>query len=120
MRARLPSGVLAAALTVGTIVDRPQQAIARTMGGYQVLAADFHVHVFPFGWSPLSVRETLMEATQQGLDVVAITPFVLTWQADLALWFAPHLTRSPIVLKGEEVTTRTFHVLGIGVGDTVS
>jgi predicted metal-dependent phosphoesterase TrpH len=120
MRARLSLGVLAAALTVGTIVDRAVPAIARTMGGYQVLAADFHVHVFPFGWSPLSVRETLMEATQQGLDVVAITPFVQTWQADLAQWLAPHLGRSPIVLKGEEVTTRRFHVLGIGVDDTIS
>src|SRR3954464_2183166 len=100
MRARLSLGVLAAALTVGTIVDRAVPAIARTMGGYQVLAADFHVHVFPFGWSPLSVRETLMEATQQGLDVVAITPFVQTWQAGLRQGVAPPLSPPPLVVEG--------------------
>jgi len=120
MRAWIPVVGLTLAFLVGAIVDRSVPPVARTMGGYHVLAADFHVHVFPFGWSPLSVRETLLEAARQGLDVVAITPHVQTWQADVALWVAPRLSRSPIVLKGEEVTTPKFHVLAIGVDSTIS
>jgi len=119
MRGIYPLVVLVAATVAGTAADRPVPAPARSMGGYQVLAADFHVHVFPFGWSPLSVRETLLEATQQGLDAVAITPHVQTWQADVALWLAPRMDRSPIVIKGEEVTTPKFHVLAIGVDGTI-
>lgn len=120
MRAWLPLAGLAVALVVGTAIDRPVEPVARTMGGYHVLAGDFHVHVFPFGWSPLSVRETLLEATRQGLDVVAITPHLQTWQAGVAQWLAPRMSRSPIVLKGEEVTTPGFHVLAIGVDGTIS
>jgi predicted metal-dependent phosphoesterase TrpH len=120
MRVRYPFAVLLSALAIGTAADRPAQAVARTIGGYRVLAADFHVHVFPFGWSPLSVRETLLEAAHEGLDAVVITPHVQTWQADIALWLAPRMSRSPIVIKGEEVTTPKFHVLAIDVDRTIS
>src|SRR3954471_4613843 len=120
MRAWLPIAALCAAVGIGTAIDRPAPVIKRTMGGYEVLAADFHVHVFPFGWAPLSSREVLLEAVRAGLDVVAITPHDQTWQADLAQWFAARLVHSPIVLKGEEVTTPRFHVLAIGVDRTIS
>lgn len=118
MRAIYPLAAILAATAVGTAADRPAPAHPQTMDGYQVLAADFHVHVFPFGWSPLSVRETLLEAAQEGLDAVAITPHVQTWQADIAL-LAPRMSRSPIVIKSEEVTTPKFHVLAIGIDETI-
>jgi len=120
MRNWVPVAALMVSVAAGTAADRPAPHVVRTMDRYEVLAADFHVHVFPFGWAFISPRETLLEAVHQGLDVVAITPHDQTWQADLARWLAPRLTRSPIVLKGEEITTPRFHVLAIGVDGTVS
>jgi predicted metal-dependent phosphoesterase TrpH len=120
MRTWIPVTVLMLALLAGTASDQPTPAIPRMMGGYHVLAADFHVHTFPFGWSALSPRETLLEAVNQGLDVVAITPHVQTWQADLARWLGPSVSPSLIVLKGEEITTARFHVLAIGIERTIS
>ncbi len=89
------------------------------MGGYHVLSGDFHVHCHPFGWSMLSPWDTVLEANRQGLDVIALTPHNLVWPAKAVKPFANWLNR-PIVIVGEEITGRGYHLLAIGVHDTIS
>jgi predicted metal-dependent phosphoesterase TrpH len=89
------------------------------MGEYHVLSGDFHVHCHPFGWSMLSPWDTVLEANRQGLDVIALTPHNLVWQAKAAKPFANWLGH-PIVIVGEEITARGYHLLAIGIHDTVS
>jgi hypothetical protein len=86
-------------------------------GGYVVLAVDFHVHSF-LGDGALPPWFLVDEARRRGLDAIAITNHNRTWPARLARW----LTRdadAPIVLVGEEVTSRAFHITAIGVEQPV-
>jgi predicted metal-dependent phosphoesterase TrpH len=86
-------------------------------GGYVVLAVDFHVHSF-LGDGALPPWLLIDEARRRGLDAIAITNHNRTWPARLGRW----LTRdadAPIVLVGEEVTSRAFHITAIGVEQPV-
>jgi predicted metal-dependent phosphoesterase TrpH len=112
--------LLLAALVAGTIADVPNPRVSREIGGYHVLAADFHVHVFPFGWSALPPWDTVIEARHQGLDVVAITPHNgHLWLARVGRWFA-RVTGGPIVIVGEEIGSSRYHMLAVGIVDAVS
>jgi hypothetical protein len=88
------------------------------LGGYDVLAADFHIHSFPFSWALLSPLETLIEAQRQGLDVIALTPHNHTWVAKLGQWFS-RTTGAPLVIVGEEIHSTRYHVLAVGITNTV-
>jgi predicted metal-dependent phosphoesterase TrpH len=82
-------------------------------GGYFVLAVDFHVHSF-LGDGALPPWFLVGEARRRGLDAIAITNHNRVWPSRLARW----MTRDPdgpIVLVGEEVTARGFHITAIGI-----
>ena len=111
--------LLVIAALAGTASDSRVPAQSRTMGGYHVLSGDFHVHCHPFGWSMLSPWDTVLEANYQGVDVIALTPHNLVWQAKAVKPFASWLT-SPMVIVGEEITARRYHLLAIGISETVS
>jgi hypothetical protein len=86
-------------------------------GGYFLLAVDFHVHSF-LGDGTLAPWLLVREARRRGLDAIAITNHNRAWPARLARW----MTRGsddPIVLVGEEVTTRAFHIVAVGVEQPV-
>jgi predicted metal-dependent phosphoesterase TrpH len=96
---------------------RPPPVAPVERGGYLVLAVDFHVHSF-LGDGALPPWLLVDEARRRGLDAIAITNHNRTWPARLARW----LTRdadAPIVLVGEEVTSRAFHIAAIGVEQPV-
>jgi len=88
------------------------------LGGYQVLAADFHIHSFPLSWGVLSPWDTVLEARRQGLDVIAVTPHNHTWVAKVARWFSRR-SGDPMVLVGEEIHSIAYHVLAVGIRNTI-
>ena len=112
-------GLLAASIIAGTIADKPRPSVARDVGEYRVLTADFHVHSLPFSWSTLAPWDAVTDARYSGLDVVALTPHNDTWVAELGLRFSDAFN-DPMVIIGEEITTPRYHLLAIGIEDTIS
>jgi len=113
-------GLIALAVAIGTGADRaPEHSGPRRVAGYEVLAGDFHVHVFPQTWSLLSPFEAVIEAGRQGLDVIAVVPHDRRWPSPVARWFAERFG-GPLVLTGEEITTPGYHLLGVGLERSVA
>jgi hypothetical protein len=111
--------LMVAALSAGTVMDRPRPRVPRVLGGYHVLAADFHVHMFPLGWATLAPWDTVVEARYQGLDVISLTPHNVIWPAPIGKWFS-QLTGGPLVIVGEEIPAPEYHLLGIGLTERVA
>jgi hypothetical protein len=107
-----------AALVAGTLSDTPRKNPVVMLGGYRVLAADFHVHSFPLSWAFLGPFDTVEEANRQGLDVIAMTPHNLIWVAEVGHWFS-QVTGGPTVLVGEEIVSPRYHLLAIGIQRTI-
>jgi hypothetical protein len=117
---RLVAGcLLSASVVIGSISDTPRENPHLILGGYHVLAADFHIHSFPLSWGVLSPWDTVLEARRQGLDVIALTPHNHTWVAKVGQWFSV-LWGGPIVLVGEEIHSIGYHVLAIGIRDSIA
>lgn len=106
-------------LVAGTLSDAPRKNPVVIVGGYRVLAADFHIHSFPLSWALLGPFDTTIEAQRRGLDVIAMTPHNLIWVAKVGRWFA-HMTGGPTVLVGEEIVSPRYHLLAIGIQDTIA
>ena len=119
--ARWLSGcLLAVALGTGTATDvNPQKNPELMLGGYRVLAADFHVHSFPLSWSTLAPWDLVLEARRQHLDVIALTGHNHVWTAKAGHWFSQR-AGGPTVLVGEEIVAPHFHILAVGIQSTVS
>jgi hypothetical protein len=102
--------LLAVSFAAGTFFDTARQSPVIMIGGYRVLAADFHVHSFPLSWATLAPWDTVIEARRQGLDVIAMTPHNYVWavKAD-----------RPIVLAGEEIVSARYHLLAVGIQRTI-
>jgi predicted metal-dependent phosphoesterase TrpH len=103
---------------IGTLVDQPRQSPRLSLGGYEVLAADFHIHSSPLSWGVLSPWDTVGEARHQGLDVIAMTPHNHTWVAKVGQWFS-RSSDAPIVIVGEEIHSIGYHLLAIGISNTI-
>jgi len=82
------------------------------VAGYQVLSGDFHVHAFvgDGGIPPWMLQR---HAARVGLDVIAITNHNQTLAGRLGRSSAQRL--GPLVLVGEEITGRDYHLIGIGI-----
>jgi predicted metal-dependent phosphoesterase TrpH len=107
--------LLISGLTAGTLADdSPARTPVMTERG-TVLRADFHVHAFP-GDGLLPAWQLADEANRQGLDVVAITNHNQTLAASLP---ARRSGRLPLVLRGQEVTSPSFHLVAVGVREVV-
>lgn len=119
-RAIVIGGLLLASVAAGTVTDgSSRQTPRRSIGGYEVLAGDFHVHSFPFSWGTLSPWDTVLEARRQRLDVVAMTPHNHVWVAKLGRWFS-RVTGGPTVLVGEEIVSVPYHLIAVGITDAIS
>jgi hypothetical protein len=104
---------------VGAWVFDPKASPRPQMrGGYRVLSADFHVHT-TWGDGALSPFAIARQATRRNLDVVGITEHNRVLPAKLAQAYVA-LVGGPIVVSGEEVTRGNFHVIGLGLHETVS
>ena len=74
MTARVLSvAALTLAIAAGTLADRPRRHPPLTIGGYRVLAADFHTHSSMWSDGALTPWGLVLEAERQGLDAIAVT-----------------------------------------------
>ena len=113
------AGLLAVSFAAGSLApSAPPYPPALAVPGYQVLAADFHVHSFPLSWSTLSPFETVLEARTQGLDAIALTGHNNVVVSKLGRWFSRRFG-GPIVLTGEEVHAPSYHMIAVGIEHSI-
>jgi len=111
---RLLAGLaLLSGLALGTVTDTTPTRAPITVDGYQVLSGDFHVHAFvgDGGIAPWMMQR---QAARAGLDVIAITNHNQTLSARLGRW-AARRSKGPLVVVGEEITGRDFHLIAVGI-----
>ena len=115
----LSAACVVAGLLAGTWSESiADPAARRSPAGEWILAADFHVHAFPGdgGLPPWALRH---EAARAGLDVFTISNHNRVSTARLARWMSQR-SPGPIVIVGQEVTARGFHVIAAGIEERVS
>jgi hypothetical protein len=104
-----------------TMNAAPPLVRAREMkAGYQVLAADFHVHSFP-GDGLLPPWDVAVEARRRRLDAVALTNHNAMYSWRLAQWLGPIAQRADgaLLIPGEELTSIGFHLAVVGITSPV-
>src|SRR5437016_5361146 len=120
MPPRLASALLLAlAISAGTVADRPRSRPPLTIGGYHVLAVDFHTHSSTWSDGALTPWGLVLEAERHGLDAIAITGHNQVSDGKLGRWFSRRIG-GPIVLVGEELITPTYHLIAVGLETKVS
>jgi len=105
-------------LVVGTAIDEAPARPVEMRAGYRVLQADFHVHT-RFSDGLLTPCDLSVLARRRGLDVIAVTEHNTVFPALLARACAKLIDAAPLVIIGEEITTKRAHVLGLGIHSTV-
>ena len=115
---RLGVGLIAAAMLIGMVGDRPRARETITLGGYRVLAADFHTHSSTWSDGSLTPWGLVIDARYQGLDAIAITGHRQTLDAKWGRWFSERVG-GPLVLVGEEIPEIPHHVVAVGIHTTV-
>lgn len=121
MTRRLPFlasiAMLVAGTAIGTLVDHHPRREPEERAGYRVLQADFHAHTrFSDGFlSPLDIVD---QADRRGLDVLAVSEHNQTFPAKIARAWSK-LVHGPTVVVAEEITTRDYHMLAIGIEDRI-
>jgi hypothetical protein len=103
--------LFAGIVVAGTMLDPTPGG--RRGGGTLVMTADLHVHPYP-GDGGLPVWQLRREARRRGIDVIAVTGHNNRAALDLAR-LVPSDSGDPIVLPGQEITTRTIHVIAVGI-----
>jgi hypothetical protein len=83
------------------------------VGEYQILSGDFHVHAFvgDGGIAPWMLQR---QAARVGLDVIAVTNHNQTLAGRLGHAAAVQ-SSGPMVIVGEEITGRDFHLIAVGI-----
>jgi hypothetical protein len=110
----LAAALLAGGSIVGTAVDRVPPREAIVLGGYRVIAADFHVHSSTWSDATVTPFGLVLEARRQGLDALAITGHNQTLDAKWARWFSERIG-GPIVLVGAEIPEKRHHLIAVGI-----
>jgi hypothetical protein len=115
--ARASAALFVAGVAAGSWLDPGPRTTPERVGGYWVLAADFHVHAF-LGDGVLPPWEIRAEAQRRGLDVVALTNHNQRIAGRIDGWLSGSRT-DPLVIAGEEITARHYHLVAIGITKTV-
>jgi hypothetical protein len=115
---RVSGGLLLAALLAGAFAETPRERPPLTIGGYRVLAADFHVHIHPWSWSTLTPWDTVIEARRQGLDVLTMAGTNNVWTGKVGRWYSRRIG-GPTVLVGEEIHTPRYHMIAVGIDSAI-
>jgi hypothetical protein len=118
MRLTLLSWCLVAVGVLGGVAfdPRPERPVVRR-GGYRVLEGDFHMHT-TYSDGTLSPLTLVRQAERRGLDVVGVTEHNTVLASRMARAWS-RWTDGPIVVTGEEVTTRAYHLIALGIEHTV-
>jgi predicted metal-dependent phosphoesterase TrpH len=111
--------VLLVSIAAGSVADQPPDRQPIVAGPYRVLSADFHLHSGLGSGGTLTPWGLVTEAQRQRLDVIALAGHNQTWDSHVARVFT-RFVDGPIVLVGEEVTSRTQDLIAIGIQDTIS
>jgi hypothetical protein len=112
------SSLLLVGLVVGQANDRAPERPAVRRAGLRVLEVDLHAHTrFSDGF--LSPFDVVLHAQRRGLDAIAVTEHNTLYPAKMARWFSERVG-GPTVLEGEEVTSDRFHVIAVGLRETVA
>ena len=108
---------LAAGVAVCTSRDVAATRAPIRVGEYQILVGDFHVHAFvgDGGIAPWMLQR---QAARVGLDVIAVTNHNQTLAARLGHG-ASLRSSGPMVIVGEEITGRDFHLIAVGIEHAV-
>src|SRR5688572_22053837 len=105
-------GVIALFAAFGSWEGVMREKKVEVRGGYRVLEGDFHVHTrFSDGF--LSPFDVVIAAQRKGLHVVGLTEHNMVLPGKLARWFSS-LIEGPVILVGQEVTTRDYHLIALG------
>jgi len=110
-------GVFLAGLAAGSLAPAPLEHVPPRVDGYWVLAIDFHVHGFP-GDGALPSWLLRDEAARAGLDGFVLSNHNRVSTARAARRLAGN-TPGPLVIVGEEVTARGFHLTAAGIEERV-
>lgn len=104
--------ILLAGVGLGTIADTTPARESIRAGGYEILSGDFHVHAFvgDGGISPWMLQG---QADRVGLDVIAITNHNQTLAGRIGR--SSQRSSGPLILVGEEITGRDFHLIAVGI-----
>lgn len=109
--------VLALAAASSVWNDDPPWKPAR-VDGFYVLEGDIHAHTVLAGALPTPIDLVLLARRQQ-LDFVAVVEHNSLVGAELteafARWFYPEV----IVIPSEEITTRSYHLLAVGLSRAI-
>jgi predicted metal-dependent phosphoesterase TrpH len=116
--AKIAGALVAGAMVLGALSDRAPALDPITLGGYRVLAADFHVHDSLWSDATLTPFGLVAEARHQGLDAIAITGHRQTHDAKWGRWFSERIG-GPTVLVGEELPEIAHHVIAVGIQSTI-
>jgi|SoiMethySBSTD1v2_1073268.scaffolds.fasta_scaffold00049_70 PHP domain-containing protein len=122
---RLAVVILLSSIAIGTLTDPSPRRQPITVDGYEVLSGDFHVHAFvgDGGIAPWMLQR---HAERVGLDVIAITNHNQTLAARIGRSSARQSrplalgASGPLILVGEEITGRDFHLVAVGIEHPVN
>jgi hypothetical protein len=115
---RVSMVLLVVACLAGWVADRPVVRAPIELGGYRVLAADFHIHSSTWSDGALTPWGIVLEAERQGLDAIAITAHNEVADAKVSRWFS-RLIGGPTVLVGQEILAPDHHVIAVGIDRAV-
>jgi PHP domain-containing protein len=112
------AALLAIAITAGLVADAPAAHEPIVIGGYRVVAADFHTHSSTWSDGLLTPVGLVLEAERRGLDAIAITGHNETSDAKVGRAFARAID-GPIVFIGQEILRVDRHIIAVGIDDTI-
>ncbi len=104
---------------VGALItdSRPERPVVHR-GEYRLLEGDFHAHT-TFSDGMLSPITIVRQADRRGLDVLGVTEHNTTIAGKIARAYS-NATNGPIIVVGEEVTAGKYHLITLGLKETVS
>jgi predicted metal-dependent phosphoesterase TrpH len=99
-------------------MTRRASATPIRVGEYQILSGDFHVHAFvgDGGIAPWMLQQ---QAARVGLDVIAVTNHNQTLAGRLGHTVSLR-SSGAMVIVGEEITGRNFHLIAVGIEHAVN
>lgn len=117
---RASAALFVLGLVGGVLFDPTPTRPAVYRGGYRVVEADLHVHT-TFSDGSLTPLGVVRQAERRGVDVIAITEHNSVVPALIGRgWARLRGGHTPLVLPGEEITSKRFHLIAIGIEETVS